>query len=144
MSLQIIRTELETRLTNWANSFTPPIQVALEGVPFNKPNEDASLPKNPFVEAFILPGVTINPSVAGNDKREIGIFQVNVWCPDGRGTGQITAIAESLVSAFPVIPKMGYVSIERTPSTAQSMPENDWRVIPVSINYRLDSGTNNL
>lgn len=139
MSQSIIRKELQTRLKAWADSHVPPLPVALEGVEFKKPNEDSSLPKNPFVECFLMPTATLDPTVDGKRRREVGLFQVNIWYPDGRGTGAIEACAESLVDAFPVVPKVGDVSVERTPSLARSYAENDWRVIPVTIQYRYES-----
>ena len=132
MSLTSIRNELETRLNTWANSFNPAIAVAWEGVPFQ-------LPTDRYVEVFLLPSATINPTVDGGRKREYGIFQVNVYVKDGKGTKQLNELVDSLVTYFPVVPKTGNVSIERTPSVSVGITMNGWRSVPVSIPYRMES-----
>ena len=134
MSLSSIRIELESRLNTWANSFNPVIPVAYEGLPFQIPTIG-----DRYAEVFLLPASTFNPTVDGSRKREVGIFQVNLYVKDGKGTGQLNSLVDSLVAFFPVVPKTGNVSIERTPSVSVGMTMNGWRSVPVSIPYRMES-----
>lgn len=128
-----IRSELETRIKNWAAAQSPALTVAYENVPYSKPAD-----KTPFVECYIAPLETIDVTVDGTRQRNIGIFYVNVWTPDGKGSGQSDRIVSSLVAAFPIVPKTGSVSIEKTPSAKQPLYTDGWRVVQVSIKYRYE------
>lgn len=135
MSISIIRSELTTKLNAWATAQSPVIKLALEGESFVKPVDKAS-----FLEVFILPAATIDTSVDGLNKREIGIFQVNCWTWDnGQGAGKSDRLAQSIVDLFPIVPKLSVVSVERTPSVSQPIFEDGWRIIPVTIQYRYES-----
>ena len=132
MSNTVIRSELEQRLQTWANSFNPVIPIAWEGVAFQLPSER-------YLQPFMIPAATTNPSVDGSRKRYTGIFQVNVYVKDGKGTKAINELCDSLINYFPVIPKSGNVSIEQTPSVSNGIALDGWRVVPVSIPYRMES-----
>lgn len=134
MSQFIIQSELETRVKNWAAAQSPVVQVAYENVPFTKPAD-----KSPFVEVYLSPVVTSNVTVAGNRQRYLGNLYINIWTPDGKGTGQSNRILASLVSAFPVVPKTGSVSIESLPNAKRAIYEDGWRVVPVTIQYRYEA-----
>lgn len=135
MSLDTIRSVFDTRLVDWADAQVPPITVVIEGEAFDKP-----IDKQPFLQTFILPALTSNPSVSGEHIREIGIYQVNCWTyDDGRGTGDSEKLSKEVIRLFPVIPKFSNVSVERTPSISQPIPEDGWRVVPVTIQYRYES-----
>lgn len=129
----IIRQELETRLKAFADAQTPPVLLSYEAVPFIKPTNFA-----PFLQCFFIPSITLNTDVAGSHKRELGIFQVNVWCADGNGSATIEALAQGVIDAFPIIPKTGSVSIEQTPHMSAAIIDNGWRIVPVTIRYRLE------
>lgn len=135
MSTPIIRAELETKLATWAAAQTPPIPIAYEGVPFIKPANFGM-----YIECFVVPAITFNPSVDGIRKRELGIFQIIVWNKDGLGSKAIEATATSIVNLFPLVPKTGLVSIEKTPDQGNAITDiSGYRAVPVSIEYRLDS-----
>jgi hypothetical protein len=128
-----IRTELETRLKAFADSASPALKVAFEGVLFTKPSA-------PFLECFLFPAHTKNVTTAGTRKRECGVFQVNVWTPSGKGTREAEDIAQGIVDAFPIVPKTGLVSVEQTPEKGRAMPDvPGWLIIPVTISYRYES-----
>ena len=133
MSIALIRSELETRLSAWANSFNPVIPVAWEGIDFQIPSSGV------YVEPFILPATTINPTVDGGRKRYTGYFQVNIHVKDNSGTKKLNELSDSLVNYFPIVPKTGNVSIERTPSIGRGITDNGWRIVPVSIPYRMET-----
>jgi hypothetical protein len=123
-----VRPELETILATWANSSG--IKVAWEGKQFDKPTS------SPYVQPFLLPGTTINPTVDGTRQREVGIFQINVWGLDGKGAAETEGLAYQVASLYPIVPKVGTVSIERSPTIGPPFIEAGWRVVPVTILYR--------
>lgn len=134
MSNKIIRAELETRLKAWADAQVPKIPVAFEGVSFTKPTS------GPFIECFLLPSATLDSNVSATRKTRLGIFHVNVWAQSGKGMGQVESLAQSIVELFPILPKTGTVSIERTPFAGDHQDDiAGWLIIPVTIQYRHES-----
>lgn len=134
MSNTLIRAELEGRLQAWATA--QGVQVAWENVSFTKPTTK-------FVEPIFIPAVTINSNVSGRRATYLGALQVNCWAPIGTGMGQVMTLAESLIAAFPLLPKTGAVSIESTPSAKKPiLDESGWVVVPVLIKYRYEASLN--
>jgi hypothetical protein len=133
MSIQVIRAYFETRLKTFADSQSPAVPISFENLAFTKPTSGN------FLECFLLPNQTINPTVDGLRKREIGIFQVNCWTRQGAGSGDGMSLAQSIVDLFPLIPK-GVVSVEKTPSIEKSLLDpSGWYITPVTVEYRLES-----
>lgn len=133
MSNSVIRAELETKLKAWADAQIPKVPVAFENLPFTKPTNGV------FIEAYLIPNDTIDVDVSGNSKRYIGIFQVNCWAKSGNGMKQVEALAQNIISLFPMLPKAGSVSIEGTPQAARSILDSSgWTVVPVTIKYRYE------
>ena len=130
-----IRSEIESRLLSWAASQSPAIPVSLEGVAFTKPTVGN------YLEVFFLGSATTNPTIDGTRVRNIGTVQVNCCVPDGTGSKNVEALAQSIVNLFPVVPKsiMTTVSVEQTPQTSQALINNTFRFIPVRIKYRQES-----
>lgn len=128
-----IRQELESRLAAFAAAQIPPLAVAYENVGFVKPIN------KPWLECFIIPAGTINPTADGERIRKRGTFQVNVWCPKSNGLKQVEEIAEKVVAAFPLLPKTGTVSIEQTPNTSRAIiDDSGFVIIPVSATWRYE------
>jgi hypothetical protein len=135
MSNSIIRAEFETRLSHWADAQNPKIPIAFEGVAFTKPTNGT-----PFLEAFLLPGPTLNRTVDGKRKTYIGLFHINCWAPSGRGMGQVERIAQAIADLFPMLPKMGRVSVEKTPAAGKSpLDDSGWLIVPVTVEYRMET-----
>lgn len=129
-----IRSELETRLQAFANSYSPALAIAWEGVAFTKPS-----PAVPFLQPTLTSSSTINVTTDGTRIRILGNFMVNVWCPDNKGSKTNDDISSALVSAFPIVPKTGNVSIEQTPNSSQAVVDSSgWRITPVTIKYRYE------
>lgn len=127
------RSEIETRIYNWAKSQTPPIPVAFEGVNFTKPAS------GPYLEVFMLGSNSILRDVAAEGVRELGMFQVNCYAPVGKGMGEVEALGESIISLFPVLPKTGTISIEQPLSWSSSSVIDGFTFVPVRGNYRIES-----
>lgn len=133
MSLSIVRAALETRLATWAAAQSTPLSIAFEDVSFVKPDSD------PYLECFLIPNMTVNHETSGTRKTLYGLFQVNVWTPGGTGRGQAETLSQGVVDLFPVVPKLGAVSVEGTPSTnAPRSDSSGWSITPVLIKYRYE------
>ena len=134
MSNSVIRKALEGRLAAWANAQSPKVPVAFEEAPFTKPTSGK------FLEAFLVPAITLDRDVSGNGKRYLGIFQVNCWALSGKGMAEVEALAASVISLFPLLPKQGNVSIESTPYAESAMDDSaGWTITPVTIKYRYET-----
>lgn len=133
MSNSIVRAELETRLKAWASAQTPAIPVAFENVPFTKPTA------SPYLEAYLLPNVTLSKTVDAKRKTYMGLFQINCWAPSGQGMGQVEKLAQSIINLYPMLPKTGNVSVESNPSADTPIPADGWVIVPVIIKYRMES-----
>ena len=128
-----VRSELTVRLAALATTLSIPL--CTEGIPFVKPLNNAA-----FLEMFILPAATIDVTVDGTRQRLVGVMQINVWCPSGKGTKQSDDIVQAIVAAFPVVPKTGTVSIETTPSAKQAIIDpSGYRITPVVNHYRMET-----
>lgn len=134
MSNTVIRTELETRLKQWADAQVPKIPISFEGVPFTKPTSGV------FLEAVLIPNVTLDTDVSASGKRRLGLFQVNCWAKSGKGMREVETLAQSVIDLFPILPKTGTVSIESTPFADQPLDDPaGWIIVPVLIQYRYES-----
>lgn len=131
MSNSIIRAELETRLKTWADAQVPKIPIAFEGVGFTKPTSGV------YLEPFLLPSATMNNTVAGSRITRYGMFHVNCWALSGKGMREVETLAQSIVDLFPILPKSGTVSIERTPFVHDKETDlSGWVYVGVTIEYR--------
>lgn len=134
MSNASIRAELETRLKTWADAQNPQVPIAFQNSPFTKPAN------GPFLEPILIPNETLNKTVAGTRKTHIGLFQVNCWAASGGGMRQVEQLAQSIVDLFPILPKTGTVSIEKTPEAERPMSDGSgWVIVPVMIKYRMET-----
>lgn len=133
MSNSIVRAELETRLKTWAEAQSPKVPIAFENVPFTKPTDGV------FVEAILIPNITLDANVAADRQTLMGIFQVNCWARSGKGMGEVERLANSIIGLYPILPKTGNVSIEKTPYVESSIQDTSgWVISPVTIMYRYE------
>jgi hypothetical protein len=131
MTISAVRAYFETALNTWATSQSPAIPISFENTPFTKPSSGN------FLECFLLPASTLARTVGANKEREVGIFQVNIWTPNGVGTGDVMSVAEDIVSLFPIVPKVGSVSIDKAPSIERAILDTSgWYVLPIIFHYR--------
>ena len=127
------RTEIETKISDWAKAQNPPIPVAFQNVKFVKPVS------GPYLEVIMLGDNSINRNVAADGVRTTGIFQVNCFTPANQGMGQVEALAKGIADLFPVLPKTGTVSIEAPLNTSGSLIVDAFVCIPVRASYRIES-----
>jgi hypothetical protein len=130
-----VRSDLETRLEQWASSQSPPIEIAWEGLDYTKPSSGV------FLQPILSPAQPRLAGLSGTRYRDIGMFHINIWGLDGKGAAETEAIAQSLINLFPVIPKFGDTSIEQIGHIGKAEPVNGYRVLPVSFYYRKETQT---
>eukprot|EP01034_Spumella_vulgaris_P033546 gene33546-41396_t len=140
MSDAIIRAAIEARLKAWADAQAPKIPVAFENSGF-KPTIGQQ-----YLSGDLLPAQTLNPSQGGEHKHFHGIYQVSIRVPEGRGTGDASALSAAIAVLFKcptTIPATGLnVHINRTPSAAKGGSDGaGFYMVPVSIWYDADSFT---
>lgn len=133
MSNALIRQALETRLKAWADVQTPKPPVAYQNVSFTKPTTGY------WLESFLIPSSAHERETSASKKTYLGMFQVNVWTPRGIGMQIAERTADSIVASFPVVPKIGVVSVESTKVDASISDESGWVAVPVLINYRYET-----
>jgi hypothetical protein len=133
MSNSTIRSTLETKLKVWADAQSPKIPVAFEGVSFNKPAT------GPYLEPLLIPNITSHNELSGQRTTRIGIFEVRCWWPSGKGMGGVEQLADKVATLFPMLPKVGSVSIENTPYAEHpQFDESGWIIVPVLVMYRYE------
>lgn len=128
-----VRTELETVITNFAAS--KDIRVAYEGAGFTP------IPNKPYFRVFMLKPSRSNPTLEFSRMRVRGFMQIDVCYPVGTSNKIIEEMAEQVAALYPAANKQAFetVSIESHPDIGQIMLDGNFRVLPVSIEYRQES-----
>lgn len=137
MSNSIVRSTLESRLVAWAAAQSPATLIAFENKTFAKPAVTPATP--PWVECKLIPNQPFSRDTTATRETFIGFFQVNVWAPSNKGMGQAEAVAYSISQAFPVVPKVGGVSIEKPPKVGSPLQDSGWIIVPILVSYRYES-----
>lgn len=128
MSLQSIKTALETRLKAMPNA----LPTQWENVAFTPP-------AGAYQRADLLPATPENPELFGNVYRELGTFQVTLLYPIDGGGGVVYGMAEAVRDWFArgtslesgnVTVVVGY-----TPAIGPKFVDQDRFVLPVSVRY---------
>jgi hypothetical protein len=110
------------------------ITVAKPGIPF------APSSATPYLRAYIMPSMTEAMDVAGLINEYRGVFQVNVFHPEGSGiiTPYETAalLTDHFASGTQVSHQATTFSILSPPHIGPAIEEPGWVMLPVSIRYR--------
>lgn len=134
MSNAIIRAYMEGKIATWAAAQSPAIPVAYEDVPFTPPATGH------YLEVFLMPAATLTATIKGTRGRMIGLFQINLYTRAGQGSGPSETLAQSIIAAFPCVPKVGDVSIENIPYATQIEQEiSGFKITSITVNYRYES-----
>jgi len=132
MSTVVIRKTLESALA----AMPGVLRTALPNAQFDP------VVGQPHQEVHILPAETLNETIGGTFKREMGIFRVTLCYPLKKGTADADAMADKLLAHFkrattymagPI-----RVFVFKHPFVGIGRPDDDrWR-LPVSIPYLAD------
>jgi hypothetical protein len=128
--MMTIRSEIESRLA--AVAVTLSLPVAYENITFIKPVDGN------FLEIFFLTSTSLNRNVSASGYRTRGIFQINCYCPLNIGLGGLDATVDAIIAAFPVLPKIGTVSIDEPLSDGPALIVDASVMIPVTGRYRVE------
>ncbi len=137
MSHATIRKIYEARLKAWAGARVPVLRIAYQGVKF-VPQTDET-----YLAAFTLPASVDSQDLQGAHRLYLGIFQVSIVVPAGKGTGAAEAMADELAALFPLnlrltrdsMTVMVYTPVEPGPGIS----EDATYTVPVSFRYRSDT-----
>ncbi|SDF81633.1 MULTISPECIES: DUF4128 domain-containing protein [unclassified Duganella] len=137
MSHDIARAAIETRLTAWAKARTPALPCAFGNTAYTPVTGQS------YLQGDLLPASTLNPSQGGAHRRYIGLHQVSVRTPAGKGTTESAAISKAIEELFPCAITLQYgginVHIDNTPSVAAGRPDGSFWLVPVTIKYRVEA-----
>ena len=127
-----IRQEVELAITAFANSQSPPIPVAYEGVTFVKPTT------GPYLEVVFLDSSAMNATVDASRIRKFGTFQINCYVEDGHGMKSLDALTDNIIALFPVNNKGLYTtfSVEQPANASPTMSDAKFRMSAVRVDYR--------
>lgn len=130
MSVVAIRQALETRL----DLLTPQIPTAWENVEYSASSG------TPFQRAYLLPGNNESPVFGSTELvRELGLFQISLYYPIGRGMKDVSERAELIRAWFPrgltLVSGGVNVIIQKRASVAPANRDGEWTVLPLSIPY---------
>lgn len=125
-----IRSEIEVRLAAVAASLNLP--VAYQNMMFTKPLNGK------WLELFFLKSVSKNRTTDGKGYRVRGLFQINVYGPLNVGMGALDSTVDAVIAAFPVVPKVGTVSIEQPLTDGPGLIVATSIMIPITGLYRVE------
>lgn len=134
--MSTVRNAITQRVATLAASLG--VTVAYENVGFQKPVNNAV-----FLELIIQPSATIDFTVDGKRQSEVGLVQINCWCPVNKGTKQTDDLVSSIQGAFKTIPQVvGGVNVMSTPSARPSIVDpTGYRITPVVFSYRHETSS---
>lgn len=102
----------------------------------------APITGTPYQESYLLPANPDNSTLGQSHYLEIGIFQVSLKYPPGKGPVEAQARAEAIKAHFKrgttLVESGVQVLITETPAIAAGFMSGDRYVVPVSITYQAD------
>ena len=88
-----------------------------------------------WLRADLLPADSALETIQGSEEH-VGVYQVSVFAPLGRGTGSAMVQADAVADHFAADRDLSGLRI-RSISVGQPIREESWLVVPVSIEYRV-------
>lgn len=136
MSQVLVRKCFETRIAAWAAALVVPLPIAYQNAAFSVPTDWR------YGRCYVLPGQTDSVDLEGKHREYVGIFQITLSLPIGKGLKESMDLADSLDTTFttglPMVQDGFRVWIVSPMSPAQPLDDPDALVIPVSARYRAE------
>lgn len=92
----------------------------------------------PFGRAFNLPVQPFDAALGRTCQRHDGVYQISIWYPEGKGTGEILNKADTIANAYYNTGELLYNTISVTVESVGISPaqnDNGWFKADISINY---------
>lgn len=128
MSLVSIRAAFKKKL-NMAS-----LPIAVENVEFSPPADGK------YCEMHLLPAAPVDAVLGAEWHFEVGIAQITLVYPGGKGTGAGEAKAEEIRNLFfrglTLIEDGIQVEVTRTPAQAKGFPDGVFWRIPISVSWQ--------
>ena len=110
------------------------LSIAKPGLPFAPSSGTA------YLRAYIMPSMTESMDITGLVNEFRGIFQVNVFYPEGAGImvpyETASALCEHFTTGTQVTHQATTFTILSPPHIGPAIEEPGWVMLPVSIRYR--------
>ena len=120
------------------NAISPTIATAYENVSFT-PSSGV-----PYQELYDIPASNDHLFTNSSEFEGLGIFQITLKYPSGKGTKDVSNRAELYVSSFPCGRKLtkngDTITVLQTPKVNNLGVDGDRYVVAVSINYKQIKG----
>lgn len=117
------------------NAITPTIATAYENVSFT-PTINV-----PYQELYDIPSSNDHLFINSDNYEALGVFQITLRYPSGKGTKDVSNRAELYVSSFPVGTKLTKdgvnIMVTDTPNVVPLGVNGDRYSVAVSINYKV-------
>lgn len=136
MSDSLIRQVLETAIKEVCDTNVPKIPCVFQNTSYT--------PKvgQPYVQCFILPAKTLDPSIGDRHSRKLGIFQISCFFNVGEGSLKIESFKDRVENYFyrgrAFTKSDEWVYIDSTPSSNSAFVQNGWYVLHISVDYRME------
>lgn len=136
MSDSILRQLLETAIKDVCDTNVPKVPCVFQNTVYN--------PKvgYPYVQCFILPAKTLDPSIGDRHSRKLGIFQISCFFNVGEGSSKIESFKDRVENYFyrgrAFTKNSEWVYIDSTPSSTSAFVQNGWYVLHISVDYRME------
>ena len=119
-----IRREFARAVKNYAASQALP--VVFENVSVPQPSGD-------YLETYLMPTETGSGTL--NAARQNGLFQINIYTLQNKGTLTADRIAAELMALFVRGTRLGIVAIGKHPNRSKGMLVNGWYAVTVTVDY---------
>ena len=137
MSHSTIRKIYEHRLKAWAAARVPALRIAYQGVKFEPQTGET------YLKAFTLPASVDSEDLEGAHRLYLGIFQVSIVTPAGKGAGAAESIADELAALFALnlrLSRDGMTVMVYTPvEPGPGISEDTTYTVAASFQYRSDT-----
>jgi len=135
MSIRVLRQALETKIKEFAIA-NGNIPIAYEEIKFDQAGKPI------WLKPVLYQGETLNPCIGDNMNRQVGFMQISICIPDGNGMGQVEALADKLIEAFPrgteILREGAYIQIPRTIYSQMPFSLNTVKYLPMILRYSMD------
>ena len=102
---------------------------------------DTESATEPWYTSRSNPGFPTRPGIGAEGvSRFVGLFEMQVVWPRGRGDGVAKERADEIAALFPVGSVLGDAVVTRSHRLPGIIMDAKWYVVPVQVAYRVDQG----
>lgn len=91
----------------------------------------------PWIREKLLPG--LERQVASQTLRGVGLMQLDLFWPAGKGTEDAEDLADDIKDAFPPVTTVGTHSLVYRAERLPAITDAEWHQIPIRLTWRVHS-----